>query len=363
MNPSSNMKKRCSKCGVEKDISKFGKDKNRKDKHNYQCKKCYKEYNSKWYQENREKNLERKKKWYQKNREKFLDYNKKYCQENREKIKIRERKYRQKNRKKISEKSKEYYQEHKEEAKKYCQEHKEEAKEYYQKNKERQKKYRQENREELKKKKKKYHQKPEIKKRFKEHYQENREKFIEYSKKYRQENNEYGKKYYQENREKIKEYQKKPKVKKRKNKRLKKRYKEDPMFRLNMAVRGGIHYSLKGNKAGKKWKTLVDFTFEDLKKQLKKRFDGKINMENIGTYWDIDHIIAQSLFKFTKPEDPEFKLCWTLENLQPLESRKNQSKNNKLRLSDIDLLPCSYIEKVDRITKGRIFKGILDKHS
>jgi len=331
------IKKRCSKCGLEKEISEFGKYKNCKDGYQYYCRKCISNSATIYYQ---------------------------------------------KHKKEIKEKIKKYYQEHKNEFKEYYQEHKEKIKEYQQKHKEEINKKRREYRQrpEVKERRKKYHQRPEVKERKKERGKEYRkkykEKIKEHGKKYRQKhkkeikerNKKYWRKhkkerreYCQKHKERIREREKKPEVRKRKCERLKKRYKEDLKFRLDSLMSKGIYNSVKSNKAGKHWETLVDFTFKDLKKQLEKRFNDKINWENIGTYWQIDHIIAKSLFKVTKPEDPEFKLCWALENLQPLEKGENNLKNNHLRLSDIDLLPCSYIEKVDRITKGRIFKNLINK--
>ena len=42
----------------------------------------------------------------------------------------------------------------------------------------------------------------------------------------------------------------------------------------------------------------------------------------------IDHIKPRSLFKYKKPENKEFKECWALNNLQPLEKIANIKKFN-----------------------------------
>jgi 5-methylcytosine-specific restriction endonuclease McrA len=55
-----------------------------------------------------------------------------------------------------------------------------------------------------------------------------------------------------------------------------------------------------------------------------------MNWENYGSYWHIDHKIPISVFNFEKPEDYDFKRCWNLKNLQPLEKFKNMSKGNRL---------------------------------
>ena len=59
-------------------------------------------------------------------------------------------------------------------------------------------------------------------------------------------------------------------------------------------------------------------------------------LENHGPYdkkrrtWQIDHIIPQSSLPFDSFEHPNFKKCWALENLRPLEAMKNIKKSNKI---------------------------------
>lgn len=54
-----------------------------------------------------------------------------------------------------------------------------------------------------------------------------------------------------------------------------------------------------------------------------------MSWNNYGTYWEVDHIIPKNLFSYLSPKDKDFKLCWSLENLRPLERNKN-----KLRKQD-----------------------------
>ncbi|MFW5903050.1 MAG: HNH endonuclease signature motif containing protein, partial [archaeon] len=63
---------------------------------------------------------------------------------------------------------------------------------------------------------------------------------------------------------------------------------------------------------------LVGYTFNELKEHLENQFTDKMNWGNYGDYWEIDHIKPKSSFDFEKPEDQEFKDCWSLDNLQPL---------------------------------------------
>jgi len=44
----------------------------------------------------------------------------------------------------------------------------------------------------------------------------------------------------------------------------------------------------------------------------------------------IDHVVPKSHFCYEKPEDPEFKICWGLNNLQPLWDYDNLAKRAKM---------------------------------
>ena len=65
----------CNKCGQEKELCEFNKDKRNKDGHKNQCKSCKKEYRKDYRNENKEKIRERQK-----------EYDKKRYQENKDKI-------------------------------------------------------------------------------------------------------------------------------------------------------------------------------------------------------------------------------------------------------------------------------------
>ena len=122
------------------------------------------------------------------------------------------------------------------------------------------------------------------------------------------------------------------KNRKKANKYLKeyflRRYKE-PMFKLNLIMSTNIRKALNRKKNLKSWQRLAGYTKDDLVKHLEKQFDDKMNWGNHGSYWHIDHIKPKSWFNYTCPEDKEFKECWALSNLQPLEAKKNMRKGNK----------------------------------
>ena len=103
-----------------------------------------------------------------------------------------------------------------------------------------------------------------------------------------------------------------------------------PKGRLNCCMSANIRQSLKGLKAGRQWETLVNFTVGQLKQHLEKLFTPEMTWENYGTYWHIDHKIPIAVFNYEKPEDIDFRLCWSLKNLQPLEKIENIKKKDKL---------------------------------
>lgn len=139
----------------------------------------------------------------------------------------------------------------------------------------------------------------------------------------------YDQKWRSENKEKCKEYYKKH----RKNRLLK--ISKNPsllaIFKLSQNIKAAIRHSLKKNKNGRHWETLVGYTLLDLKKHLESQFKDGMNWENRGQFgWHIDHIIPQSKFHFKTAEDVGFKTCWGLNNLQPLWWRDNIIKGNKI---------------------------------
>lgn len=101
------------------------------------------------------------------------------------------------------------------------------------------------------------------------------------------------------------------------------------MFNLNHRMRHGISQSLgKGIKNGRSWRSLVGYTANELYRHLERQFLRGMTWEKRGE-WHIDHIIPLSSFKFTSPDDPEFRAAWALTNLRPLWAKDNLLKNNQ----------------------------------
>lgn len=85
--------------------------------------------------------------------------------------------------------------------------------------------------------------------------------------------------------------------------------------------RGGL------SKVSRTFATL-GYTPAELMKHLESRFIESMSWDNMSE-WHIDHIRPVSSFTFTSMDDPEFKACWALENLQPMWATDNLSKGAK----------------------------------
>jgi len=205
----------------------------------------------------------------------------------------------------IKEYKKQYRAEHKKEISKYSKEY---GKKHYRQNKEiileQMKEYYQNN-------------KDKIIKRVTQYYKDNKEQRIKYLKCYRVNNLEkkamWDKKYKEKNKDKIKEY----------NRIYYKKYYK----KIGLA----ISKSLKGNKNGHHWESLVGYTMNILIKQLKKTIPKGYNWNDyLKGKLHLDHILPIRLFKFKTPEDNEFKQCWSLYNLQLLPKKDNLSKRESI---------------------------------
>ena len=120
------------------------------------------------------------------------------------------------------------------------------------------------------------------------------------------------------------------KVRRNYNNWEKQRRKINPQYRLDKNISCIIRSCLNGKKAGRSWERLVGYSLNDLVKHLEKKFDDKMTWDNYGSYWHVDHMMPRSHFKYKTPEDPEFKKCWALDNLQPLEAMANIKKSNRI---------------------------------
>lgn len=102
----------------------------------------------------------------------------------------------------------------------------------------------------------------------------------------------------------------------------KKKRNENLSFKISTLITARLNHCLKKGKQNNSWKNLVNFNIDQLKKHLKiKTQDNLKNKE-------IDHIILLSWFSFQTFTDYDFKIAWSLKNLQLLTKKENTIKRN-----------------------------------
>ena len=160
-------------------------------------------------------------------------------------------------------------------------------------------------------------------------------------KKYREKNKDkliiQHKNWVNNNREKLKEYHTQWRDKNRDKVNEKNRYwiqhkrKTDNSFRFKDRLRTAVWQCLKERNINKINTTfdLLGYTLEELMSHLEALFTEGMTWDNYGE-WHVDHKIPMNSFNFETTDDPEFKECWCLDNLQPLWGPDNLSKGTKL---------------------------------
>lgn len=266
------LEKRCSYCKELKIIDEFYFDKRRKDGHYPRCKKCACDANRKYQKANPDKL------WAKKNPERARETSKLWKELNSDKVNETRKRYR---------------------------------KAHPEKQRERKRKWRKENPEKVREIRRLY---------FKRHPEKAREKNRRWKKANLKKVREYHKLWTKNNIEKVRNSR---------NKRKLKVY-STPKGHLSQRMSSSIGKALKGNKSGRHWETLVNYTVEDLKKHLERLFLPGMTWENYGPVWHIDHKIPVKAHNFEKPEDRDFGRCWALKNLQPLWAMENCLKQDKI---------------------------------
>lgn len=150
--------------------------------------------------------------------------------------------------------------------------------------------------------------------------------------------------YSQLNKEKLNKYR----CEYRKRKRA-----ENITYRLSEIMSCAVRDCLRGTKNNTTWKSMVDYSIEDLKNHLESKFTKNMSWSNYGKNgWHIDHIIPQYYFKYTSYKDRAFQACWALSNLQPLWATTEIAISNG---EDID-----YVGNIEKSNNIVITKEIQD---
>ena len=108
--------------------------------------------------------------------------------------------------------------------------------------------------------------------------------------------------------------------KSRENQKYKTKWQADPDFRLKKNISRAVNRSIKKDMP---IKLCLNYNINNLKHHLEQQFDSNMSWDNYGTYWHIDHIVPQSCLPYSSTSDDNFKICWALTNLRPLEAKQN----------------------------------------
>lgn len=93
-----------------------------------------------------------------------------------------------------------------------------------------------------------------------------------------------------------------------------------------------LYESLNSSFDRKKIWEILGYTYKEFVKHIEERFQPGMTWDNHGE-WEFDHIIPIAFFHFESPKDVEFKMCWRLENIQPLWKHQNRQKNSKVLIA------------------------------
>jgi hypothetical protein len=152
-------------------------------------------------------------------------------------------------------------------------------------------------------------------------YQTSKSSRSDYYKTYREKNKEYFNQYchnhYHTKKELYREWERN-------------RYNTDTPFRIKKVTSARISEALKTYQTLKRDRTIeyLGCNMEDYVQYLEQKFTPKMDWDNYGEYWEIDHIFPIDSFDLNIEEN--LYKCFHYKNTQPLEKTKNREKSNKL---------------------------------
>lgn len=105
--------KKCSKCGEEKELVEFSKNKNTKDGYSYNCKACASANHRKWRQDNKGRIKEYMQSYREENKDRIKEQVKSYREKNKERAREWKRQWSAKNPEKVRAQKRRHYQKNK----------------------------------------------------------------------------------------------------------------------------------------------------------------------------------------------------------------------------------------------------------
>lgn len=139
--------------------------------------------------------------------------------------------------------------------------------------------------------------------------------------------NDKAKVWAENNKEKMKELQSNwyQNNKDRINNKFNDRYSNDPEFKIKKNTHRRLLALIDKDDSTKKY---LGTDYSMVKKWLEFCFNNKMNWDNYGNYWQIDHVIPLNTFNLLDKEEHLIAFNW--KNLMPLKKETNISKHDKI---------------------------------
>lgn len=138
------------------------------------------------------------------------------------------------------------------------------------------------------------------------------------------------------------------------------RKKTDPGYKILINLRCRVYETIVKSKKTHTTKTLIGCSVDYFKKWIEWQFNSKMSWDNYGTYWNIDHVKACTLFDLTII-DNQFK-CFSWKNSRPLNIKDNIDKSNKYLPREIliqELKVYQYIKYATHLEAGNPLEPLL----
>lgn len=98
---------------------------------------------------------------------------------------------------------------------------------------------------------------------------------------------------------------------------------------MHQRMSANIRQSIKKNKAGRTWESIVGYTLLELMEHLELKFVDGMSWDNTSE-WNVDHIVPKFAFNYESDSEEGFKYCWALDNLRPLWKMDNAKKRENI---------------------------------
>ncbi|HUH57056.1 MAG TPA: hypothetical protein VL020_00885 [Pseudomonadales bacterium] len=110
-----------------------------------------------------------------------------------------------------------------------------------------------------------------------------------------------------------------------------KEYRENPEYRMRIAMSGMVKRVLSrgGREKDRSAEEILGYTKQDLVSHIEKQFTKRMTWDNYGSYWHIDHITPLSVL-VDQGEPASSVNC--LSNLRPITAESNQRKSDKIEV-------------------------------